>query len=303
MRRIHVIGIGAGDPGYVTAQAVDALNDVDVFFASDKGDGEGRPGGAAAARSASGSSANPAIASSSCPTRSGPRKLRRCRLPPGRRRLARRPRRTVGAGASRRTGRRRGRRVPGVGRSVVVRQHVAHPRHGRRSRRVHLRRHPRHHRDPGAHRATPHPAQRRRRTGAHHHRPTAARGGVCRRRGGDARRRLRVPRTARRRPRSGGAPTSARPTSCSSRAPSARSASGSPRSAPRPATGTAGSWTPTCCGPDATAVAGSAHGSVSVARRGSPVWRCGSSRCSCRASASSAATRRCRGSASSSSWR
>jgi len=37
MRRVHVIGIGAGDPGYVTAQAVDALNDVDVFFASDKG--------------------------------------------------------------------------------------------------------------------------------------------------------------------------------------------------------------------------------------------------------------------------
>ena len=37
MRRIHVIGIGAGDPGYVTAQAVDALNDVDVFFAMDKG--------------------------------------------------------------------------------------------------------------------------------------------------------------------------------------------------------------------------------------------------------------------------
>jgi precorrin-6A synthase len=36
-RRIHVIGIGAGDPGYVTAQAVEALNDVDVFFASDKG--------------------------------------------------------------------------------------------------------------------------------------------------------------------------------------------------------------------------------------------------------------------------
>lgn len=37
MRHVHVIGIGAGDPGYVTAQAVDALNDVDVFFASDKG--------------------------------------------------------------------------------------------------------------------------------------------------------------------------------------------------------------------------------------------------------------------------
>lgn len=37
-RRLHVIGIGAGDPGYVTAQAVEALNDVDVFFVMDKGE-------------------------------------------------------------------------------------------------------------------------------------------------------------------------------------------------------------------------------------------------------------------------
>lgn len=37
-RRIHVIGIGAGDPAYVTAQAVEALNDTAVFFAMDKGD-------------------------------------------------------------------------------------------------------------------------------------------------------------------------------------------------------------------------------------------------------------------------
>jgi precorrin-6A synthase len=37
VRRIHVIGIGAGDPAYVTAQAVDALNDTQVFFAMDKG--------------------------------------------------------------------------------------------------------------------------------------------------------------------------------------------------------------------------------------------------------------------------
>jgi precorrin-6A synthase len=36
-RRIHVIGIGAGDPAYVTAQAVEALNDTQVFFAMDKG--------------------------------------------------------------------------------------------------------------------------------------------------------------------------------------------------------------------------------------------------------------------------
>lgn len=38
MRRIHVIGIGAGDPDYVTAQAVRALNDTEVFFAMDKGE-------------------------------------------------------------------------------------------------------------------------------------------------------------------------------------------------------------------------------------------------------------------------
>ena len=38
MRCIHVIGIGAGDPDHVTAQAVRALNDTDVFFAMDKGE-------------------------------------------------------------------------------------------------------------------------------------------------------------------------------------------------------------------------------------------------------------------------
>lgn len=37
MRAIHVIGIGAGDPDYVTEQAIRALNDTDVFFAMDKG--------------------------------------------------------------------------------------------------------------------------------------------------------------------------------------------------------------------------------------------------------------------------
>ena len=37
MRRLLVIGIGAGDPDHVTAQAVRALNEVDVFFVVDKG--------------------------------------------------------------------------------------------------------------------------------------------------------------------------------------------------------------------------------------------------------------------------
>jgi len=38
MRRLLVIGIGAGNPGDVTAEAVDALNAVDVFFLFDKGE-------------------------------------------------------------------------------------------------------------------------------------------------------------------------------------------------------------------------------------------------------------------------
>ena len=37
MRKIFVIGIGAGNPDYITVQAINALNDVDVFFIMDKG--------------------------------------------------------------------------------------------------------------------------------------------------------------------------------------------------------------------------------------------------------------------------
>jgi precorrin-6A synthase len=37
MKKVLVIGIGAGDPDYVTIQAVNALNQVDVFFLLDKG--------------------------------------------------------------------------------------------------------------------------------------------------------------------------------------------------------------------------------------------------------------------------
>lgn len=38
MRMIHVIGIGVGDPDFVTVQAVAALNETQVFFAVDKGE-------------------------------------------------------------------------------------------------------------------------------------------------------------------------------------------------------------------------------------------------------------------------
>jgi precorrin-6A synthase len=37
MRKVFVIGIGAGNPDYVTMQAINALNEVDVFFVMDKG--------------------------------------------------------------------------------------------------------------------------------------------------------------------------------------------------------------------------------------------------------------------------
>ncbi|CAI8931576.1 precorrin-6A synthase (deacetylating) [Pseudomonas sp. IT-P291] len=38
MKKILVIGIGAGNPDYITMQAVKALNQVDVFFLMDKGE-------------------------------------------------------------------------------------------------------------------------------------------------------------------------------------------------------------------------------------------------------------------------
>ncbi|HET7717038.1 MAG TPA: precorrin-6A synthase (deacetylating) [Bauldia sp.] len=38
MRRVHVIGIGAGDPRHMTVQAIEALNAVDTVFVLDKGE-------------------------------------------------------------------------------------------------------------------------------------------------------------------------------------------------------------------------------------------------------------------------
>ncbi|MDP1962300.1 MAG: SAM-dependent methyltransferase, partial [Reyranella sp.] len=37
MKTILIIGIGAGDPDYITVQGIKALNRVDVFFLMDKG--------------------------------------------------------------------------------------------------------------------------------------------------------------------------------------------------------------------------------------------------------------------------
>ncbi|HET9088653.1 MAG TPA: precorrin-6A synthase (deacetylating) [Acidobacteriaceae bacterium] len=38
MRKLYLIGIGAGNPEYVTVQAIHAMNQVDVFFFMDKGE-------------------------------------------------------------------------------------------------------------------------------------------------------------------------------------------------------------------------------------------------------------------------
>lgn len=40
MKKIFVIGIGAGNPDQITVQAINALNQVDVFFVLDKGPGK-----------------------------------------------------------------------------------------------------------------------------------------------------------------------------------------------------------------------------------------------------------------------
>jgi precorrin-6A synthase len=40
MKKLLLIGIGAGDPEYITVQAINALNRVDVFFMMDKGEGK-----------------------------------------------------------------------------------------------------------------------------------------------------------------------------------------------------------------------------------------------------------------------
>lgn len=42
MKQLLVIGIGAGNPDYITMQAVKALNRVDVFFLMDKGQSKGK---------------------------------------------------------------------------------------------------------------------------------------------------------------------------------------------------------------------------------------------------------------------
>ena len=40
MRKLSIIGIGAGNPDHITVQAIKALSDIDVIFLIDKGQGK-----------------------------------------------------------------------------------------------------------------------------------------------------------------------------------------------------------------------------------------------------------------------
>ena len=145
-----------------------------------------------------------------------------------------------------RTPTRRRRRLSGMGRSVAVRQHAADPRCGGRARRHRLRRHPRHHRDPGADGPTSHPAQRHWRARA------ITTGRRLARMGWRAARWSCSTATARSDLRAADAHLVGRLPRHTGRAagvaaPSARSATKSPSCGPRRAPATAGSWTPTYC--------------------------------------------------------
>lgn len=69
-RCIHVIGIGAGNPDYLTVQAIEALNSADVFLSRTRAR-RNATWWRCARRSARGSFVSPGTALSSCPIPSG----------------------------------------------------------------------------------------------------------------------------------------------------------------------------------------------------------------------------------------
>ena len=174
MRRLSIIGIGAGNPDYITLQAVKALETVDAFFVIDKGE-----------------------------EKDDLAKLRReiCeryikkRVPAGRgARSGARPH----ARRLRYGGRRRGTSKRAAIYEALIRDELGEDEYGAflvwgdpslydstlriveqvaamETVAFELRRHPRHHQRPGAGRAAPDRAQPDRRAGAHHHRAAARR--------------------------------------------------------------------------------------------------------------------------------
>ena len=220
MRRLLLIGIGAGDPEYVTAQAIRALNEVDVFFVVEKGEEKHdlvdlrreiceryieRPSyRTVEMRDPERDRTSPAYGEAVEAWRHARAELYEATM-----------RAELGPG--------RVRRDPRLGRSRALRQHARDRRGDRRARRARARVRGRagHQQRAGARGAAPHRAQPRRAADPHHDGPPARRG--------PARRRRRHRRDARRaaarsgaspasRSTSTGAPTSARRTRSWSRA-------------------------------------------------------------------------------------
>ena len=137
----------------MTVQAIEALNDTQVFFAMDKGEAKSDLV-ALRRRSARDSSASPGIDSSNYPTPSG-RADHRLSEAVSDWHTARA--RVWATAIDAELGSRRRGRLPGLGRPVAVRQHAANPRCGRGRDRHRLRRHSGYHRGAGAHGPAPHP--------------------------------------------------------------------------------------------------------------------------------------------------
>ena len=172
MKKILIIGIGAGDPDFVTMQAAKALNAVDVFFMLEKG-APRTPWSSCAARSAG------ATAGTGLSRRRGAEPG--ARHPAGRlHRLRRRsqPRQAgaVRADDRRRAGGRAGRGGSGLGRSLDLRQHDPQHRGDRGAAGDRLRGHSRHQRGAGAGGTAQDHAQYHRPAGRDHDRPAAAEG-------------------------------------------------------------------------------------------------------------------------------
>ena len=155
-RHIHVIGIGAGNPDYLTVQAIEALNDTQVFFAMDKGEAK---------------SDLVALRREICARFIREPGYRFVELPDPKRSTDADYREAVSDWHAARAriwataiaaelGPDGVGRLPGLGRPVAVRQHAAHPGRRRGRGRFHLRRHSGHHRGAGADGSAPHPAQR-----------------------------------------------------------------------------------------------------------------------------------------------
>ena len=175
MRKLLVIGIGAGNPDHMTVQAIDGLNRADVLFIPDKG-AEKNDLAELRRQICDRFVTNPKSrrVEFDVPVRAEPAPSYRSTVDDWHEAIAadlRRP-------DPRRACRRRLRRLPDLGRSFALRQRAAHPRARAPQGQCRVRAggHSRHHRRPGARRQPQNGAEPHRRSRSDHHRPPPDRG-------------------------------------------------------------------------------------------------------------------------------